>query len=222
MQIDDKKYCFIYSTYSYKIFNNAKIVDCAGNTMHKFAVGNGINDVQTNGNNELWVSYADYGIYSFSSTAIEKRGLNCFDKYGKLIYAYHHSPLIDECNMLNVISDTEILINIYSGSIKSWYALGIIKNKNIKKIIEWRVPSRILAYSDNKILVMGYYLNEIKSKFKLLDIADEPMDIGTFEFYNEEKEQLNCVHAQKDQLFFWKNSLLYTASIGELEMTRKN
>jgi hypothetical protein len=220
MQIDIDTYCFICHTIDEKFRNNVKLTDCKGKMINEFSIGTGVNDIQTNSKRELWVSYSDVGIYSgiFEfEKSIEKSGLNCFDIFGNIIYAYSNRPRIDECNSLNVMSENEILINIYSGSLESWYAFGKIIDKTVSKIIEWREFTRFLACSGNKILVEEkLQAEDIKSKFTLLDIGEKAAEIEVFEFFNTKNEKLNCIHAQGDKLYFWRESELYKISIEEL------
>jgi hypothetical protein len=219
MQIDIDTYCFICHTIDEKFRNNVKLTDCKGKMINEFSIGTGVNDVQTNSKRELWVSYSDVGIYSnLFEESIEESGLNCFDIFGNIIYAYSNRPRIDECNSLNVISENEIIINIYSGSLESWYAFGKIIDKTVSKIIEWRRSTRFLACSGNKILVEErHQYEEIKSKFALLNIGETiTEEIDQFEFFNKKNEKLNYIHAQGDKLYFWRENELYKISIEEL------
>jgi hypothetical protein len=217
MQIDSDTYCFICHTADEKFRNNVKLTDCRGKTINGFTIGTGVNGVQTNSKHELWVSYSDIGIYSnVLEESIDQSGLNCFDVFGNIIYAYSSSPRMDECNSLNVISENEITINIYSGSLESWYAFVEIIDKTVSKIIEWKESTRFLARSGNKILTERDQTGEIKSKFALLNIDEKAAEIDQFEFFNKENERLNCIYAQGDTLYFWEENKLYKISIEEL------
>jgi hypothetical protein len=57
---------------------------------------------------------------------------------------------------------------------------------------------------------------EIKSQFALLNIGEKVTEIDQFEFFNTKNEKLNCVHAQGDTLYFWRENKLYKISMGEL------
>jgi hypothetical protein len=62
------------------INNDLKFVNCTlgfngninGKLLNELDIGTGINDIQTNGKNELWVSYSDIGIYQGDN--IEEKG----------------------------------------------------------------------------------------------------------------------------------------------------
>jgi hypothetical protein len=221
MQIDSDTYCFICHTTDKKFKNNVKLTDCKGKTINEFTIGTGVNGVQTNSKHELWVSYSDFGIYSnIFEKSVEESGLNCFDVFGELIYAYSNRIIIDECNSLNILSENEIIINIYSGSLKSWYAFGKIIDKAVSKIIEWNEYTRFLACSGNKILVERNQTGEIKSKFALLDIGERVTEIEQFEFFNKKNKKLNCIYAQGDKLYFWGENELYKISIEDCIRSR--
>jgi hypothetical protein len=217
MQIDSDTYCFICHTTDEKFRNNVKLTDCTGKIINEFTIGTGVNGVQTNSKHELWVSYSDTGIYSnVFEESIEQSGLNCFDVFGNIIYAYSNRPIIDECNSLNVISENEIAINIYSGSLKSLYAFVKIIDKTVSKITEWEKSTRFLACSGNKILAERNQTGEIKSNFALLNIGERAIEIEQFEFLDKKNEKLNCIYAQGDTLYFWGENKLYKISIEEL------
>lgn len=217
MQIDIDTYCFICHTVDEKFRNNVKLTDSNGKITNEFSIGTGVNDIQTNNKHELWVSYSDNGIYSnIFDESIEQSGLNCFDIFGNNIYAYNNRPVIDGCDSLNVISENEIINNIYSGSVESSYAFGKIINKNVFKAIEWNESAKFLACLNNKVLAARNGTREIKSKFALLNIEEKAAEIDLFEFFNKTNEKLNCICAQRDKLYFWGGNMLYKTSIEEI------
>jgi len=220
LQIDHDKYCFIYHTFDENFDKNLKITTDSGKILNEFSIGRGINDVQTNKNHELWVSYSDDGIYyGPSKNTLACSGLNCFDAFGNITYKYKNWPKIDECNSINVVSEEETLINIYSASVKSWYAFGKISQRKNKKIIEWEYSTRFLAYSENKVLVQRIHYKEKKEikNYILLKINEKIEEMNSYEFINNEGKLLSCTHAQYDTLYFWESGKLYKISINELE-----
>jgi hypothetical protein len=221
LQADVDTYCFLHpgdANYSKALKDNLKIVNEAGKITNALQVGYGIIDIQTNSNHELWVSYADIGIFNSGTFSvppnIETKGLNCFDIHGNIIYTYNGSLTIADANALNVVSENEVFLSIYSGHAKLCYALGKITGKGKAQIIGGDVAAYFMAYSNNKILVnCGDY-------FRLLDIEKEFEEINSFAFFDEKNQRLyrsmHCKRAQKDKLFFWKDNMLYMVSIDEL------
>ena len=225
LQIDTDKYCFIchskHDAFKNYIKKNCVIYDFNKNLLNKLDVGTGINDIQTNGKKELWVSYSDNGIYGNNPgdcSHIERCGLNCFDINGKIIYMYDLSPFMDSCDSLNVYSDNEILINIYNGSYKLWHALGKINNKKVEKTLEWRCGTKFMAVSGNKLFIEeGDWNDGIHfRKFTLVNIENYNGEGIDYDFFNENNERLHCVHAQRDTLYFWENNNLFKFSIKEI------
>ena len=217
LQIDDDKYCFICHSKSdsFKKFikKNCEIYNCKGKIKRKLNLGDNINDIQTNGKHELWVSYSDSGV--FFSSKLEEKGLNCFMPNGKIKYKYDDTNLyIHSCDGLNVYSDNELLVNIYNGNVESWFALSKITNKKPAKLLEWRLGSKYLAILDSKVLLQ--YRTENDQNFVLVDIENYDKKGSFYEFFNENNERLNCVHAQKDNLYFWTNNNLYVFSMKQL------
>jgi hypothetical protein len=145
-------------------------------------------------------------------------GLNCIDVNGNILYRYDSCPHIDSCDGLNVYSDNEILINIYSGSVESWFALAKISNKKAEKILEWREHTKYIVASENMVFIENRdgICDDIRSKFTFVDIKNFIKEEITYEFFNENNERLHCVHAQKDNLFFWKNNSLYKFDIKQI------
>jgi hypothetical protein len=218
MQVDSDKYCFACHSrgdaFKNKLDKNCQIFDSNGMLLNEIVIGTGVLDIQTNSSHELWVSYNDTGI--FLGDDIGEKGLNCFDIDGNILYRYDSKPRIDECNGLNVCSDNEILVNIYSGSVDTWYAFAEIINKKVVKTMEWRQYTHLMPFSGNHVLAeRNGDAENVISKFSLLNIENPGNIINTYQFFNEDNEELHCVHAQKDTLFFWKGKKLYKISIDE-------
>jgi hypothetical protein len=224
LQIDSDKYCLACHSktdaFRNSIEKNCEIYDSNGKLLNVLDIGTGINDIQTNGRQELWVSYSDNGIYGANNgdnDHIERNGLNCFDINGNILYMYDSRPYIDSCDSLNVCSDNEILINIYCGSVETWFALSKIGNKKAEKVLEWRNSTKFIATSGNMVFVENNDgKDNIKSKFSLINIENYNGEGIDYEFFNENNERLHCVHAQKDNLYFWKDNNLYKYSIKQI------
>jgi hypothetical protein len=226
LQIDSDKYCLACHSktdaFKNSIEKNCEIFSFNGKLLNEFDIGTGINGIQTNNKKEIWISYNDNGIFGANNgdgkDFIEKTGLNCFDANGNVLYRYDNPNLfICSCDSLNVYSDKEILLNIYCGNLKSWHAFTKIKNKKFVKVVEWRVCTDFIPSYESMIFIENTDYNDgIKSRFSFVDIENCIKEEVTYEFLNENNERLNCVHAQKDNLFFWKNNSLYIFDIRQL------
>jgi hypothetical protein len=89
-----------------------------GQAVQTFAVGDGVEDVQTSANDRIWVSYFDEGV--FGSGRFGPAGLICFDDTGTVLTRYdaladeHGLPPIGDCYALNVASERETWLCYYS------------------------------------------------------------------------------------------------------------
>jgi hypothetical protein len=221
-QIEENKYCAVYEIYydSNKNYENLVIMNENGKKLHKSHIGRGITCVQTIKKHEIWVSYNDTGVFSgifigndFIENSIEKYGLNCFDQFGNIIYSYTDEPNIVDCNSINVISESEVMINIYDGS-KGYSFRHIVNGKEVK-IIDWTCI-KVFAYCDSKILLPNDENNKPKSEFTLFDVKESLETIEAFDFFDKEENRLDCIGGQKDMLIFRGKDKIFKVSIKEL------
>jgi hypothetical protein len=219
LQIDSDKYCLACHSktdaFGNSIVKNCEIYDFNGKLLNVLDIGTGINDIQTNAKQELWVSYSDNGI--FQGDGLEESGLNCFDINGNILYSYDDPSLsMASCDSLNVYSDSEILLNIY-GFVETWFALSKISNKKAEKVLEWRNSTKFIAAFGNMVFIENNDgKDNIKSKFSLKNVENYNSEGINYEFFNENNERLHCVHAQKDNLYFRKDNNLYRFSIKQI------
>ncbi|WP_144697392.1 hypothetical protein [Fictibacillus phosphorivorans] len=87
---------------------NAYVINKEGNILNKYAFGDGVQDVQTTTEGDVWVSYFDQS---------DAGRLNCFNNGNKTFDFYYsireknrHVPPIDDCYAMNVTPDCT---NIY-------------------------------------------------------------------------------------------------------------
>ena len=110
--------------------HNAFVYDDTQNLMSSFHMGDGIEDVQTTKNGDIWTSYFDEGVFGDS---IGASGLLCFDKKGVKIFDFvkfvqtpsnNEIPFIDDCYALNVSSNQTVYLYYYSD-----FPLVVLHNK---------------------------------------------------------------------------------------------
>jgi len=116
---------------------------------------------------------------------------------------------------VNDISEDLIFINCTlgnDGNVNLLFAEKEYDDKKIFKKKDLRGYDKNAAYFKIQPEKPQNYLLVIPEKNKVIRYIDQKID-----FYNEKKENLSCVHAQKDTLFFWNSKKLYKVSIKELE-----
>jgi len=239
LQIDSDKFCLACwmktDNFHDKIEKNCEIYDINGDLLCKYDIGTRIRNIQTCKRQQFWVSYD----CSFVEEGIKRTGLTCFNIKGKVLYRYNSFPCIAECDALNVCSDKEVLINNYCGYVKSWRAFVRITDKKHLKSVAWSEGTKFIASSGNFVLVQNRINSfDINSRFAVLDMDKftvnldnrdnydmnsdtyvnpysdkDELDKNSYEFFNENDERLNCVHAQKDTLYFCNDNKLYTYSM---------
>jgi hypothetical protein len=111
---------------------NARVFDSNGTLKRDFTLGDGIQHLQTTADGQIWVGYFDEGV--FGDTPISQNGINCFDKFGNLVYA-HTDESIADCYALNVISNKEVWSCYYTD-----FPLVQIENYRVKNT--WQSPVR--------------------------------------------------------------------------------
>ncbi len=90
--------------------DNAHVFNNNGKLLYSWHVGDGVEDVQTTTNQEVWVSYFDEGV--FSGMQLSGQGLNCFDAQGQVIFGFltdtvGKAGFICDCYALNVASNND-------------------------------------------------------------------------------------------------------------------
>jgi hypothetical protein len=95
---------------------NACVFGATGDWIRSFHIGDGVEDIQSTSQNEIWVSYFDEGV--FSSVETGRGGLLCFDSQGKKIFDYQSLaiavPPIADCYSLNVVNDQDVWLHYYT------------------------------------------------------------------------------------------------------------
>ena len=218
LQFDENKYCLICAATS----NNAKdhldkkchIFNFSGKKINEFYIGIGAKSIQTASKNKIFISYDDDGFLKnendFSGSA-----LVCINDDGEVIRRYSGLGMI-ECESFNVVSDTNLIINTYPAERPYSYAFAQITRDAMEKYIGCRSSVEYFAVLDNIMLTADPDFFNIVPKYSLIKIDNPDQILDSFEFFCANGERLNCVHAQKDTMYIWKNHMLYKVSIDEL------
>lgn len=96
---------------------NASVYDSNGALSCSFHAGDGIQDVQTTDDGQIWVSYFDEGV--FGDKTLGRAGLTCLDRSGHVRFRFNDLatadgvPDIADCYALNVCSEQNIWLCYY-------------------------------------------------------------------------------------------------------------
>lgn len=153
---------------------NAKVFSTDGKLKREFLLGDGINNIQTNSNGEIWVSYFDEGIFGNfgwgnfdGENPIGNSGLIQSDKNGKFLYKYSpdgNLDIIEDCYALNLVSEKEIWCCYYSQ-----FPLVCIRDNKIYDYWNCQIKGAdgFLIFNNYAFFRGGYDKNNTYSLFEL-------------------------------------------------------
>lgn len=136
---------------------NAHVFDGAGRRVRSFPAGDGIQDVQTDELERIWISYFDEGV--FGNTSLARSGLVCLDDQGRLVFDFQKVPhecvrSMADCYALNVCSGREAWLCYYTD-------FPLVKLVDLQLADVWlRFPvsgSPAFAVRGNAVLFAGGY-----------------------------------------------------------------
>jgi hypothetical protein len=143
--------------------------DSTGVLRESLDLGNGIEDLQTEPNGRIWVSYFDEGVYG---SGISTEGLVCFDGEGTPVFRFlefarrHQLPHIDDCYALNVAANGDVWVNYYSD-----FPLICLHDMHLDRHwLEFGSLGNTFAVRDGCL----FYLCDSKLMFRTLDAASTP------------------------------------------------
>jgi hypothetical protein len=93
---------------------NACVYDFAGRPLRKFALGDGIEDLQTTASGDIWASYFDEGVFG---DTVGSAGLVRFDAHGTPTYEFQPTAGLDcisDCYALNVENNETVWFYYYT------------------------------------------------------------------------------------------------------------
>lgn len=96
---------------------NASVFDASEPILYSFPAGDGIQDVQTDEQGGIWISYFDEGV--FGNTSLGQKGLVCLSDVGELLFDFsaQSNPCVEsmaDCYALNVVSSREVWLRYYT------------------------------------------------------------------------------------------------------------
>lgn len=210
---------------------NGKVFSQTGDLRREFLLGDGIQDVQTTVDGNIWVSYFDEGVFGNygwgygNNPPIGESGLIQWERFGKKLYEY--SPpsgldMISDCYALNVTNNDDIWFYYYTD-----FPLVRLKGKDdytywnirINSSSNWAIDgSGSFAVMDNRVLFCGGYQQPDKYQFvELMD--DHQMKLqATYQFINEQGMIIdNRFAVARDRfLFLMQENRLYRVDLTRL------
>lgn len=194
---------------------NACVYDFAGGLLRKFALGDGIQDLQTTPSGDIWASYFDEGVFG---DTVGSAGLVRFDAHGTPTYEFHPTAGLDwisDCYALNVESSETVWFYYYTP-----FLLVRLRKDAIDGF--WRTDlagATAFAVCGNRVLMHAGYR---QSDWRLLQLREDATvsDIGQVEFVDEDGDPLpaQCATARGRLLWFVQNSTIYRADISKINI----
>lgn len=203
--------------------HNAFVYDENQNMLSSFHMGDGIEDVQTTKNGDIWVSYFDEGVFGDS---IGESGLLCFDKNGAVIFDFRNFvqtpsnneiPFIDDCYALNVFSNETVYLYYYSE-----FPLLTLHNKTDYELLNndlfkkspLRGSKAFSIWKDYILFGDGY--NKNKEQIHLYSMQNKT--IQSYIPVNEENDIINYDYAvgRKNRLLLICENSVYYLNIRDI------
>lgn len=202
--------------------HNAFVYDENQNMLSSFHMGDGIEDVQTTKNGEIWASYFDEGVFGNS---IGASGLLCFDKNGAVIFDFtkfaqtpnnNDIPFIEDCYALNVFSNETVYLYYYSD-----FPLLALHNRTNYELLNDDLFRKYpiegsKAFSVWKdFILFGHGYNH-ESELHLYSIKNKTLQ--SFIPVNKENAIINYDYAigRKQRLFLIYNNSVYHLNIKDM------
>lgn len=139
--------------------DNGHIYSARGDLVRAVAFGDGIQDIQTTADGQIWVSYFDEGI--FGDTTFGRTGLACFDQNDLITFGFNgmKQGSIASCYALNVVSNDEAWLCPYTN-----FQLVKVRNNQVDHFWDNNPirGSRAFAISEERVLFSGGYSDKGK------------------------------------------------------------
>jgi len=148
------------------IEQNAHIYDWKGEPLSAFTVGDGIEHVQIDSGDNIWVGYFDEGIFGdfgWEEEPMGQEGLIVFNRRGKKIWEATDYDITD-CCMLNVTHNDEVYFQYYDD-------LSLVKLQQFEEVENYRVQNydsfdQFLCVNDEIIAQVDI---DLMAKYKIKD-----------------------------------------------------
>jgi hypothetical protein len=157
--------------------------DSSGALKGSLNLGYGVQDLQTDPNGRIWVSYCDEGVYE-GKGGISTQGLACSNSEGTPVFRFlefarrNQLPPIDDCYALNVAANGDVWVNYYSD-----FPLICLRDMQLDRHWpEFGSLGGTFAVRDKGLV----YLRNSQLMFRTFDAASAPEPVNCFNENGEE------------------------------------
>ena len=169
---------------------NAHIYSSTGQLIRSFHAGDGIEDVQTTEDGQVWVSYFDEGV--FGDSELGSSGVVQLNELGESLFQYNGLIKdvlpIDDCYAMNVASRHEVWLYYYSH-------FPLVRLRDCKLDRQWHdIPvagAHAFAAMDNRALFAGGY----EKKGRLFLVTLDSMNVEEVEPQGDNGEAIRFTSA---------------------------
>ena len=187
---------------------NGHTYSAEGKLLTTMPLGDGVQDVQTTPNGQIWVSYFDEGV--FGGTALGTAGLANFDAKGTQKFSFNaeHEWIIADCYALNVVSDEEVWLCPYTD-------FPLVRLKNKETIHRWdnnpvHGANAFAVWKDRALFTGGYGERDKLFVVHLYQSEGKELAKEEHQAVSDDGENIKFTHA------FGRGSCLYLVTTDSL------
>lgn len=191
---------------------NGRIYSKSGRFIREILLGDGIQNVQTTAQGEIWVSFFDEGVFgNFGwENPVGASGLVAWDSKGGKLFEFQPAQGLDpicDCYAMNVPSDEDVWIYYYTE-----FPLVHLRNRKVKSV--WQMPvsgSSAFAVDEKHVLFFGGYKDRNLIHLYRLLSDKNPELLASFEIRDEAGRNFTVqkIAARGDSIFVVHDNSLY-------------
>ncbi|WP_214850321.1 hypothetical protein [Exiguobacterium sp. s193] len=191
---------------------NAFIYDQVGHLLDSYCLDDGIQNVQVDEQDHIWVSYFDEGVYADAATnSLGSFGLVAFDDKGHVVFKNKEHP-IDDCYALNVVNSDDVWFFYYSD-----YRVVRLQETSSQS---FAAPKR--QFSDFAVYKDYLVTTDNEHTFVLQQQGKQYIEQGRMTFMSEQDELLSgTIKMRKNQIVLTTETRLYTGHLNDSSFENK-
>ncbi len=186
---------------------NAFIYDQVGHLIDSYCLDDGIQNVQVDERDHIWVSYFDEGVFADAATnSVGSFGLVAFNDQGKVVFKNRDYP-IDDCYAMNVSSANDVWFFYYSD-----YRIVQLQGGTSQAFLAPKRPFTDFAiYKDYLVSTDNTQTHVLQQQGKRY------VEQGRMSFMSEQDERLSgTIKMRKNQIVLTTDTRLYTGKLNDL------
>lgn len=186
---------------------NAFVYDHVGHLIDSYCLDDGIQNIQVDERDQIWVSYFDEGIYADAATnSLGSFGLVAFNDQGKPVFKNRDFP-IDDCFALNVAAANDVWFFYYSD-----YRVVNLQGTSSQS---FAAPKR--PFTDFAVYKDYLISTDNEHTFVLQQQGKRYIELGQMTFISEQDEILSgTIKMRKNQIVLTTDTRLYTSYLSDL------